>query len=156
MQSGWIITLSFDGVIVKFNTGSVTLLFQRASQPGLEIQTPDHAWSAVPVFPLGTENDDFPPILVNIGDLLSYWTKGLLKSTVHRVTFPPQGGDDRYSIAYFCHPNDTTTLAQIPSALIGHKLRGQAAQSDEKDSEVMTAAEHLKSRLASTYGWKKE
>lgn len=28
------------------------------------------------------------PILVNIGDLLSYWTNGLLKSTVHRVVFP--------------------------------------------------------------------
>ncbi len=29
-----------------------------------------------------------PPILMNIGDLLSYWTNGLLRSTVHRVVFP--------------------------------------------------------------------
>ena len=49
--------------------GSLTLLFQRASQPGLEILSPANSWSPVPVSPSGTENDSFPPILVNIGDV---------------------------------------------------------------------------------------
>ena len=48
--------------------GSLTLLFQRASQPGLEILSGSQ-WSPVPVNPPGTENDPFPPILVNIGDV---------------------------------------------------------------------------------------
>ena len=48
--------------------GSLTLLFQRASQPGLEILT-ESGWSPAPVQPSGTEEDAFPPILVNIGDV---------------------------------------------------------------------------------------
>lgn len=70
--------------------GSITLLFQRPGQPGLEIIPPSTikgernytstaAWTPVPVFPPGTEGDSSPPILVNIGDLLSYWTNNLLK-----------------------------------------------------------------------------
>jgi len=39
---------------------------------------------------------------VNLGDALQFWTKGLLKSTVHRVLIPPK---QRYSIAYFIEPN---------------------------------------------------
>ncbi|GLA79119.1 hypothetical protein AtubIFM55763_002039 [Aspergillus tubingensis] len=96
--------------------GSITLLFQRPGQPGLEILTPDgKGWAPVPVIPTttttsseegkgeGGEEFPFPPILVNIGDLLSYWTDGLLKSTVHRVVFPTSeqqrpNAQDRYSI----------------------------------------------------------
>jgi len=84
--------------------GSITLLFQRPGQPGLEILTQSGTWAPVAVMPEGTENDAGPPILVNIGDLFSYWTNGLLKSTVHKVIFPKDeksGGEDRYSIAFF-------------------------------------------------------
>lgn len=63
--------------------GSLTLLFQRFGQPGLEIMTSPLSWSSVSIYPPGTECDAFPPILVNIGDLMQFWTKGLLKSTVH-------------------------------------------------------------------------
>lgn len=79
--------------------GSVTLLFQRPGQPGLEILTSTDEWAPVTVNPSGTEHDASPPILLNIGDLLSHWTNGLLKSTVHRVVFPKdarRGGEDRY------------------------------------------------------------
>lgn len=72
----------------------------------------------MPVSPPGTENDPSPPILVNIGDLLSHWTNNLFKSTVHRVVFPKggkEGGEDRYSIAYFGHPVGTTVLEPVPS-----------------------------------------
>lgn len=129
--------------------GSLTLLFQRPSQPGLEILTPASAWSPVPVFPPGTEQDSYPPILVNIGDLLSYWTNGLLKSTVHRVTFPLNGGDDRYSIAYFCHPLDNAPLVPVPSELVASKHE----KVERRERQTITAAEHLEKRLAATYGW---
>lgn len=81
---------------LKDSSGSLTLLFQRPLQPGLEILTPSSSWASVPVYPPGTESDPFPPILVNIGDLMQFWTDGLLRSTVHRVTFPEHGGQDRY------------------------------------------------------------
>ncbi|PYI11111.1 Clavaminate synthase-like protein, partial [Aspergillus sclerotiicarbonarius CBS 121057] len=144
--------------------GSITLLFQRPGQPGLEILTPSGEWAPVPVIPTssststtsppnpnknkknetgeeeeeeegegeGEEGYPFPPILVNIGDLLSYWTSGLLKSTVHRVVFPISeqtssssssssslsAGQDRYSIVYFCHPMDRTELMPVPSVVV--------------------------------------
>ncbi|KAI9816834.1 MAG: hypothetical protein M1827_001479 [Pycnora praestabilis] len=135
--------------------GSITLLFQQPNQPGLEILTPSNTWSSVPVTPSGTESDPSPPILVNIGDLLSYWTNGLLKSTVHRVIFPSEarvGGEDRYSIAYFCHPADDTNLVVVPSEMVRSKAEEHEGTANGK---VISAAEHLKDRLAATYGWDK-
>lgn len=142
--------------------GSITLLFQRPGQPGLEIIPPSNitsekdyssaaAWTPVPVFPPGTENDPSPPILVNIGDLLSHWTHNLFKSTVHRVVFPTtgkEGGEDRYSIAYFGHPIGSTVLEPVPSERV--KALGGTADL-ATGVEAMTADEHLMSRLKATY-----
>lgn len=136
--------------------GSITLLFQRSSQPGLELLGPQGEWSPVPVRPFGTEHDPFPPILVNVGDLLSYWTNGFLKSTVHRVVFPPgKEVGDRYSIAYFCHPANETRLTAVPSEVIGISHSEQVQQEGSTSSSILTAEEHLRSRLAATYGWDK-
>ncbi|CAF9934478.1 MAG: hypothetical protein ALECFALPRED_005958 [Alectoria fallacina] len=129
--------------------GSLTLLFQRASQAGLEILTPRSSWSPVPVHPPGTEDDSFPPILVNIGDLMHFWTDGLLKSTVHRVVFPEGESEDRYSIAYFCHPLDRIEIESVPSGMIRDRKMGNRQQRVEK----VTAEGYLKQRLAETYGW---
>lgn len=149
-------------------------------QAGLEIQTPSDAWAPVPVSPAGAAGDDDeapPPILVNIGDLLSYWTNGLLRSTVHRVAFTAAAGtggakegaeaestaDPRYSIVYFCHPADDTPLAAVPSERVRRRFseRGVAhgrgnpphAERDEEEEggRVLTAKEHLQSRLRATY-----
>ncbi|EPS32502.1 hypothetical protein PDE_07462 [Penicillium oxalicum 114-2] len=155
--------------------GSITLLFQRPGQPGLEILTPEGSWAPVPIIP-GDQPDafPFPPILVNIGDLLSYWTDGLLKSTVHRVVFPLEeqrspNPQDRYTVVYFCHPVDTTELVPVPSQIVAeHRqktggLKGDAAVgfgggagSLEPGKRPLTACEHLESRLAATYGFTKE
>lgn len=127
---------------------------------------------------MGKRAGAHPPILVNIGDLLSYWTDGLLKSTVHRVIFPPfeqvkqnQNQDqDRYSIVYFCHPIDTTELIPVPSDIVtthreecqrqGIKLDqvgfgGGAGSlgSGSGSGRVLTAHEHLMARLEATYGF---
>lgn len=136
--------------------GSVTLLFQRPGQPGLEILTPTDAWAPVMVTPPGTEHDPSPPILLNIGDILSHWTNGLLKSTVHRVVFPKdscRGCEDRFSVAYFCHPNHSTRLVPIPSERVkSYKSEDATACVRENGKvEVMTALEHLRKRLAASY-----
>ena len=114
------------------------------------------------------EKKKFPPILVNIGDLLSYWTSGLLKSTVHRVVFPhgrdQQHGtaDDRYSMVYFCHPLHSAELVPVPSKLVEEHRQQMgigkdgnadgAAGGGDAEGKVLTAQEHLASRLAATYG----
>ena len=100
---------------------------------------------------IGTESDPFPPILVNVGDLLSYWTNGLLKSTIHRVVFPEGSGDDRFSIAYFCHPVDDAPLVAIPSDLVASQTTSEGSASANGG---LTAAGHLERRLAATYGWR--
>lgn len=156
--------------------GSITLLFQRPGQPGLEIRTPEGNWAPVPIIPAvqgqaGMGGYPFPPILVNIGDLLSYWTDGLLKSTVHRVVFPlaeqrcptPQ---DRYTVVYFCHPVDSTELVPVPSELVSSFRErsdgngvvgfGGGAGTLEPGQRPLTALEHLESRLAATYSFEKE
>ncbi|RAK79812.1 putative oxidoreductase, 2OG-Fe(II) oxygenase family [Aspergillus fijiensis CBS 313.89] len=168
--------------------GSITLLFQRPGQPGLEILTPEKTWAPVPVLPnsassSGTtssipensttsEEDEefiFPPILINIGDLLSYWTDGLLKSTVHRVVFPvaeqqaPQPRD-RYSVVFFCHPLDRTELVPVPSETVRRYREGKkegtademigfggGAGALEPGKRAVTAHEHLMARLGATY-----
>ncbi|RAQ43639.1 oxidoreductase [Aspergillus flavus] len=160
--------------------GSVTLLFQRPGQPGLEILTPEGTWAPVPVQPGQTAEEDrdaafpFPPILVNIGDLLSYWTDGLLKSTVHRVVFPlseqqSPNPQDRYSIVFFCHPLDKTELVPVPSDIVTtHRQKckesgvqdekvgfGGGAGSLEPGKRTLTAQEHLEARLAATYKFDK-
>jgi isopenicillin N synthase-like dioxygenase len=87
---------------------------------------------------------------VNIGDLLSYWTNGLLKSTVHRVIFPVDDGKtmrDRYSLAYFSAPVSTTVLDVVPS----EKVAALGKERGSTDRKKITAHEHLMGRLKGTY-----
>lgn len=138
--------------------GSVTLLFQLPGQPGLEILTREGTWAGVPVDPSGSLEADSSkplPILVNIGDLLAYWTKDLLKSTVHRVIFPKDariGGEDRYSMAYFCHPLDEAELVPVPSKLVQQQKAGGQRVGD--NGKTLTARDHLNEQLAATYNVK--
>ncbi|KFY24965.1 hypothetical protein V493_04918 [Pseudogymnoascus sp. VKM F-4281 (FW-2241)] len=147
--------------------GSITLLFTRPDQPGLEILTPDgNTWASVPVFPENYHSKTFPPIVVNIGDLLSYWTNGLLKSTIHRVvSAAPADNDgdsdsDRLSIAIFIQPADDTVLTPIPSPLIEERaadFKGKivghgGGVADTEALSTLTAGQHLSARLRATYG----
>lgn len=144
--------------------GSITLLFRLRGQAGLEIQTGPGTWAPVPVSPPGTESDPAPPILVNIGDLLSYWTNGLLQSTVHRVVFPAAGSElagessdgPRYSIAYFVHPVGTVGLTPVPSERVKNYVppeadKNKANANPYAERKVLTADEHLQMRLRASY-----
>ncbi|WQF79679.1 Putative oxoglutarate/iron-dependent dioxygenase, non-hem dioxygenase domain-containing protein [Colletotrichum destructivum] len=139
--------------------GSLTLLFRLRGQAGLEILTRDNAWAPVPVTPPGTESDVSPPILVNIGDLLSYWTNGLFRSTVHRVVFGgevAEGETDtgpRYSMAFFCHPVGSVELDPVPSERVKGFVapEGTPNANPYAERKVLTADEHLFMRLRESY-----
>ncbi|KAF2646028.1 Clavaminate synthase-like protein [Massarina eburnea CBS 473.64] len=151
--------------------GSLTLLFRLPGQPGLELlslsntATAEKTWVPVPVNPAPATLST-PPILVNIGDLLSFWTNGLLKSTVHRVTSTSStttSSTERYSIAYFCHPLDHIQLDAVPSAVIqeyGESKKGEEELAGQRkrlgmgegEGAVLTAKQHLDRRLKVTYG----
>jgi len=88
------------------DSGSVTLLFQRAA--GLEVQSPSNPdeWVKAPC--------KEGCILVNLGDALSFWSGGQLKATLHRVTFDGLPHDrERQSMAYFGAANPETILEPI-------------------------------------------
>ena len=80
--------------------GSLTILLPQAGSRGLEILTPDGAWTPVPPEP--------GAFVVNIGDLMARWTNDRWVSTLHRVVNPsPENGGAarRQSMAFFHQPN---------------------------------------------------
>lgn len=114
--------------------GSLTLLFQDRVG-GLEVQTTSGEWIAAPWIP-GT-------VVVNTGDLMQRWTNHIFCSTKHRVMIPndERVKQSRYSVAFFCHPNDDTEIACLESC--------QKQQSPIYPP--ILAGEYLVSRLQATY-----
>lgn len=77
-----------------------------ASEPGLELQTRDGAWTAVRP-PRGA-------IVLDTGDMMQLVTKGELPATTHRVVNPPTEADrPRYSMPFFVHPRPDVRLDPI-------------------------------------------
>ena len=121
--------------------GSITLLFQD-SLGGLEIQTvssnsPTNSedWITAPTIP--------DTAIVNTGDLMQRWTNNVFSSTKHRVIIPndERAMQSRYSIAFFCHPNDDTNITCLESC---QKERPPIYP-------PILAGEYLLSRLRRTY-----
>ncbi|MHC5595829.1 MAG: isopenicillin N synthase family dioxygenase [Nostoc sp.] len=115
--------------------GSITLLFQD-DVGGLELQTASGEWIAAPAI---TDT-----VIVNTGDLMQRWTNHVFCSTKHRVMIPSDNRvkQSRYSIAFFCHPNDHTEIACLESC--------QKEQSPIY--RPILAGEYLLQRLQATYG----
>ncbi|KAJ5496716.1 Oxoglutarate/iron-dependent dioxygenase [Penicillium fimorum] len=124
--------------------GSITLLFQD-KHGGLQVRSPK-----------GTFVDATPiadTIVVNAGDLLARWSNDTIKSTRHRVIQPPapEGSENddsdypaRYSIAYFCQPNNDKLIEALPGTF------GKEIQVDKKYSAI-TSGDYLVQRLTATY-----
>ncbi|CAL8148315.1 unnamed protein product [Orchesella dallaii] len=92
--------------------GFITLLFQDDTG-GLEVRDREGNWIAA--------DPIHGSIVVNIGDLLEFWSGGYLRATKHRVLIPEleiQKRISRQSIVYFLHPDSQTTLSPLPSKLI--------------------------------------
>ncbi|CAK9439685.1 uncharacterized protein LODBEIA_P37850 [Lodderomyces beijingensis] len=87
------------------------------SQPILSLQIRDYytgEWNYVGHTPNG--------LIVNIGDAMEFITGGFFKSSIHRVTSPPedQEGYRRLVLIYFCKPKNTAILD--PESLNSPKL----------------------------------
>ena len=90
------------GVVPHTDSGAFTILWQD-EHGGLEVRSSSGEWVGAP--PLA---DSF---VVNIGDILQYWSNGRFASTQHRVI--NRNGVDRYSIPYFVNPDADTTIAAL-------------------------------------------
>jgi len=118
--------------------GAITLLFQD-NVGGLQVKRSDDQWIEAPCVP-GT-------ILVNTGDLMQYWTNNIFLSTRHRVGMPSarhKWGKDRYSIAFFVHPNETAGISPLPSCI-------SAENPCHYPTIEVTAGAYLKSKLGASY-----
>lgn len=114
--------------------GSVTILFNRVG--GLQVLLPDSSkWVYVRPMP--------GCAIVNLGDAMVKLTAGVLRSNMHRVVSPPgtQAGLHRYSLVYFCRPENDVKLARLRGGDID-AIAGTAEEATEAES----AAEWLHRR----------
>jgi len=135
--------------------GSITLLFQQ-DIAGLQVRpphytsptlSPDEVWTNAPVF-----NE---MVLINIRDMMEFWTAGKLKSTWHRVTsntvsHPEHGHRDRYCFAYFLHPNKDAVLVPIEG------LRSDESWQSRYEGTGRSAEAHIRARINGVHGTREE
>jgi isopenicillin N synthase-like dioxygenase len=95
------------GVREHTDMGFLTILLQDNSG-GLQVKGLDDQWIEAPPID-GT-------FVVNIGDMLEVWTKGIYRATPHRVR--NQGKGDRISIPFFFDPNWNANLKPIAEHLL--------------------------------------
>ncbi|KAI7854752.1 hypothetical protein BDC45DRAFT_508018 [Circinella umbellata] len=123
--------------------GSLTLLFQK-DIGGLEVQASRTEWISAPII----EN----AILVNVGGAFDFWSNGLFKSTIHRVTHMPEHQThDRYSIAFFGQPASNTPLTAIPSKIIPKERPVHKEIPEHLQNKILTSGDYLQLRLNAAY-----
>ncbi len=88
----------------------ITLLMG-AQGSGLQVQNLNGDWIDAIAAP--------DELMINIGDMLSRLTNNRLKSTIHRVTNPPQElwKSSRYSVPFFMHPIAEMPLNCLPNCV---------------------------------------
>jgi len=143
--------------------GTVTVLFQEAPEnvieaaSGLQTQRKEKDSDGNIIW------DDIPSkkgcVVINVADVLSFWSEGRLRSAVHRVILPE--GDraykPRYSIVYFVHPDAGYPIhpisSKIPAPFPALKTDTGALKTSFGQSEFYYGESgdvYLKRRLEST------
>ncbi|WP_131741450.1 isopenicillin N synthase family dioxygenase [Actinomadura roseirufa] len=98
--------------------GTLTILYQD-EVGGLQVHQDGHGWRDVPFVPGG--------FVINIGDMMAFWTGGHWVSTRHRVLNPVEGhGGHRLSIPFFHLPNHDAPIEPLPH-LTGGAAEGRRA-----------------------------
>ena len=88
--------------------GSITILAAEDKPGGLQVKDKKGKW--LDVHPV---KDSF---IINLGDLMAYWTNDRWLSTLHRVKNPPLSEAEhsrRLSVVFFHHPNQDTIIECI-------------------------------------------
>ena len=89
--------------------GTITILRSENVAGGLQVLDKTGAWVDVVTVPNS--------FVINIGDMMQYWTNDQWVSTLHRVINPPrdkQQGSRRQSIVFFHSPNENALISCLP------------------------------------------
>jgi isopenicillin N synthase-like dioxygenase len=91
--------------------GSLTILWQEPGVAGLQVRNTAGEWVDV--------GPDERAFVVNVGDLMAYWTNDRWVSTLHRVANPPRDRADktRLSISFFHQPNADAVVECLPTCV---------------------------------------
>jgi isopenicillin N synthase-like dioxygenase len=117
--------------------GTLTILKTEEAPGGLQVRNRAGEWVDVSALP-----DSF---VVNLGDLMQYWTNDQWVSTLHRVVNPPRDralGSRRQSIAFFHNPNPEALIAPLATCI----APGRVAK-----YPPITAGEHLAQKTGKAY-----
>ncbi len=114
--------------------GTLTILRSENVAGGLQVRDRAGAWVDVVTMP-----DSF---VINIGDMMQYWTNDRWISTIHRVVNPPRDqnlGSRRQSIVFFHSPNENTLISCLDGC--------SSAANPPKYAPIL-ASEHLRQKSA--------
>jgi len=109
--------------------GTITLLFQD-DIGGLEVLSGNEWIAATPIA---------DTILINLGDLLQFWTSDRYKATKHRVRVPEEEirqRTQRRSMVFFVHPDNDVVVSPLDGS---------------SKYPPVTALAHLEYRFSQTY-----
>lgn len=94
------------GVSPHTDYGCFTILAQD-DVGGLQVSTDEKTWLDVPCIPNS--------FVLNTGQMMSIWSNGLIKSTLHRVINSPQ--KPRYSVPFFYNCNINSYITPLPGTV---------------------------------------
>jgi len=130
--------------------GCITLLLADPTPSALQVQLKDGAWlNADPLR---------GAFVVNIGDMMERWTNGLWKSTLHRVMYFGDGGEDggrqgRISVPFFYEPGFEVEVKALRKFGGGAGRQGQGQ--GQGKGQVGTYGEHLLTKVFSNFYYSK-
>lgn len=113
--------------------GAITILAQDEAG-GLEVCGADGVWTPATPVP-GT-------FVVNLGDMMPRWTRGLYRSNPHRVIHRGVNSAPRYSMPVFYDPNYNAVINCLPTLL---------DRPEGPDYQPCTVGEHIAAMYAKTY-----
>jgi isopenicillin N synthase-like dioxygenase len=114
--------------------GTLTILRSENVAGGLQVRDRAGAWIDVVTMP--------ESFVINIGDMMQYWTNDRWISTIHRVVNPPRDrnlGSRRQSIVFFHSPNENTLISC---------LDGCSSSANPPKYAPILAGEHLRQKSA--------
>lgn len=117
--------------------GTLTILRTENAPGGLQVRNRAGQWVEVAAMP--------GAFVVNLGDLMQYWTNDKWVSTLHRVVNPPRDqrlGSRRQSLVFFHNPNPDALVTCIETC---------ATPEHPAKYPPITAGEHLNMKVNKAY-----